>query len=289
MTPRSESAGRTRRRCDITSTSFLVSIAALRGAGGWNSAYGDHETELVDLALRSKSTEGSLAIGVESSAIFAHEGEGEGESEGSAAAIVAGTREARRRSAMQALGEARGLRSLVARDGQTTNLGCTAKTRRCAIDYAVRTRTLPPCCKEKLKAMLHAVSGMLTAHKIAHWIDFSTLLGAVRHEGNIVPWDVDVDLSLMKVRRSSVRSVASHLFVLTVTPRAPCLAHSLAPSPRAHLQSHPPTPLSFFPPLPTTRTPPTRLLSSISVSSILFFCFLDIFCLFRATSRSSII
>ena len=93
----------------MVQSSFLVSLSALRSAGGWNSAYGDHETELLDVALRVKSAvksaEYALAIGVESSAVFAHDGEGEGEGEGKgegdAAAIVAGLREVPRLSAMQ--------------------------------------------------------------------------------------------------------------------------------------------------------------------------------------------
>ena len=196
----------------MVQSSFLVSLSALRSAGGWNSAFGDHETELLDVALRVKSSEYALAIGVESSAVFAHDGEGEGEGEGKgegdAAAIVAGLRDVPRLSAMQALGQAHSLRTLVTRDGESLNLGCTSKTPRCAIDYAARTRTLPPCCKQKIKTMLHAVSGLLTTHKIAHWLDFSSLLGAVRHGGDIVPWDVDADLSLMQVRDPPARPPA---------------------------------------------------------------------------------
>ena len=203
-----------RHRCEVTSASFLASIAGLRRAGGWDSSFADHATELLDLALRGKNAATPLKIGIEVNVRFTADdleavramlrvsyGRSTNARQprlgGSNASSLAEA-EAGAGRAMVALGAAHGVRSVVAPDGTTLNVGCTATTSRCPIDFAARNRTMPPCCKEKLRTTLHFISSLLTKEKIAHWIDFSTLLGAVRHNGDIVPWDVDADLSLMK-------------------------------------------------------------------------------------------
>jgi len=48
---------------------------------------------------------------------------------------------------------------------------------------------------EALK-MLQAVVTTLDAHHIAYYLDFGTLLGAMR-EGALIPWDDDLDISLL--------------------------------------------------------------------------------------------
>lgn len=44
--------------------------------------------------------------------------------------------------------------------------------------------------------MLFAVDDLLTQQGIVHWIDFGTLLGAMRHQ-TFIPWDYDADISFV--------------------------------------------------------------------------------------------
>lgn len=45
--------------------------------------------------------------------------------------------------------------------------------------------------------LLRFIDNVCTKYDIDYWIDYGTLLGAVRHDG-FIPWDDDVDISIMK-------------------------------------------------------------------------------------------
>jgi lipopolysaccharide cholinephosphotransferase len=49
----------------------------------------------------------------------------------------------------------------------------------------------------RMLEILEYVSAVCDKHSIPYWIDYGTLLGAVRHQG-FIPWDDDLDISVLK-------------------------------------------------------------------------------------------
>lgn len=67
---------------------------------------------------------------------------------------------------------------------------CTPATRHCPQDPQAIT---PACCRSHLVHVMRLVAQELDARGIQWWIDYGTLLGALRH-GGLIPWDNDIDL-----------------------------------------------------------------------------------------------
>ncbi len=55
-------------------------------------------------------------------------------------------------------------------------------------------------------ALLKRFTDFLDAHSIHYWLDFGTLLGAIRH-GGFVPWDDDLDISMTRSDYERLRQV----------------------------------------------------------------------------------
>jgi hypothetical protein len=71
---------------------------------------------------------------------------------------------------------------------------CTRETKQCDYTTWGPTHERPACCTEHLLELLTFTHEVLDVHGIVHWLDFGTLLGAVR-EGQLIPWDDDCDLA----------------------------------------------------------------------------------------------
>lgn len=74
---------------------------------------------------------------------------------------------------------------------------CTRDTRACEWWNWGRGALRPQCCTEHLHELIDFTSDLLTRHGIMHWLDYGTLLGAVR-EGQLIPWDPDADFSILQ-------------------------------------------------------------------------------------------
>jgi hypothetical protein len=73
---------------------------------------------------------------------------------------------------------------------------CTATTRTCRFWDWGDGHVRPDCCTGHLLELIGFVHELLAEHRIRHWLDFGTLLGAVR-EGALIPWDHDADFGIL--------------------------------------------------------------------------------------------
>lgn len=85
-------------------------------------------------------------------------------------------------------------------------MACTAQTERC---FKTHDRTpLPPCCRSKITELLAFVTDILDSNGVEYWLDYGTLLGAVR-SGHAIPWDDDADISIYERDIEKVISLIS--------------------------------------------------------------------------------
>lgn len=73
---------------------------------------------------------------------------------------------------------------------------CTQATRNCRFWDWGEGHVRPECCTEHLLELVDSVHAVLERHGILHWLDFGTLLGAVR-DGELIPWDADADFGIL--------------------------------------------------------------------------------------------
>ena len=77
-------------------------------------------------------------------------------------------------------------------------MSCTRDTPRCPKTTDPNTGRLfvPPCCRTHIRNLFHAALGAMVKAGVFVWLDYGTLLGAVR-EGNFIDHDDDADFSIL--------------------------------------------------------------------------------------------
>jgi hypothetical protein len=83
---------------------------------------------------------------------------------------------------------------------------CTPRTKRCDFWAWGEENVRPPCCTAHMIRLAAFVDDLLTRHGIMHWLDYGTLLGAVR-EGQLIAWDEDVDFGMLVADAEAVRAL----------------------------------------------------------------------------------
>lgn len=73
--------------------------------------------------------------------------------------------------------------------------GCTQTTKRCDVESWKAGGVRPDCCTRHMLELLTFVHELLERHGIRHWLDYGTLLGAVR-TGELIAWDDDIDIGM---------------------------------------------------------------------------------------------
>jgi hypothetical protein len=79
-------------------------------------------------------------------------------------------------------------------DPEGNDAPCDKDFPRCgnAQNYKSKTRR---CCRDHITDLLLAIRDLFAEHKIAWWMDYGTLLGAVRN-GGLIPHDKDADIGV---------------------------------------------------------------------------------------------
>lgn len=87
---------------------------------------------------------------------------------------------------------------------------CTRSTRECDFWNWGEGALRPACCTEHLLDLTTFIDEQLSRHGLVHWLDYGSLLGAVR-AGELIPWDGDVDFGMLESDRAAVMGLAAEV------------------------------------------------------------------------------
>ncbi len=92
-----------------------------------------------------------------------------------------------------------GIRELLLSKSMVRWRGCNKRTLPCPLNLYVNRLGLntAPCCREHMKELCHVVATWLREMEAVYWIEGKTLYGAVRGGGTLLPWEDDVDVSVL--------------------------------------------------------------------------------------------
>lgn len=87
---------------------------------------------------------------------------------------------------------------------------CSHNTERCEFWTWRKDYLRPECCSRHLREVLEVTEDLLTRHGIFHFLDYGSLLGAVRSEA-LIAWDEDADFSCMNRDLSRVLELSAEI------------------------------------------------------------------------------
>ncbi|ELT87818.1 hypothetical protein CAPTEDRAFT_194206 [Capitella teleta] len=97
-----------------------------------------------------------------------------------------------------------GIKLIEHHDGTTEWFGCNKQSARCfptilgdMPDYLYKGRWTPPCCLNAIRTTARHVFRILESQNVRYWLEGGSLLGAARN-GDIIPWDYDVDIGVYR-------------------------------------------------------------------------------------------
>ncbi len=90
-------------------------------------------------------------------------------------------------------------------------MACAKDTARCDLEYWRKRQDTPLCCIAHLEEIMRDTHAALTACGVDYWLDYGSLLAAVREGGKIIPWDTDLDIGMRAGQWPQLRDAFAQL------------------------------------------------------------------------------
>lgn len=89
-------------------------------------------------------------------------------------------------------------------------MSCNKETKKC---FREKNSIMNDCCKKNLLEILLTINDVFEKHKITYWIDYGTLLGAIRKQ-SIIPYDDDCDIGILRQDADKLISLSNEFRLL---------------------------------------------------------------------------